>query len=385
MVGEEGFGGPELDGLGALFLDRGLAATSDRWISIRAGSAVGGGSVINWASSLRAPAEVRDEWRAAGVGDDLDEHYAAIEADIGVTSDESPATAPTSDSPRASTRWASRGRSSPATSADCGDCGPCAVGCRRGAKQSVLRRSLASACEHGAEVLDRTEVLRVHRRGRAGRRRRRAGPRRRDHGPGAHGRPGRGLDPLPGGPPAVRDRPGRRRPDPAHPPGDRRLGHLRRADGALVRRPPERHVGRLRGRRGRVGLPRRGRPDAPRAHRERLPVVGQRRAPRDHGARGPDRVLPGDRARPRHRTRGRRTRRHGHRPLRARAAGPGAAPSRGPRAGPAPPRGRRGADRAARDPAARVAPAAGPSSPSSTRSRRARSPPTASCCSPRTR
>ena len=165
---------------------------------------------------------------------------------------------------------------------------------------------------------------------RAGNRRRRARSRRRDHGPRPNGGPRGGLDPLAGRPAAVRDRPGRRRPDPAHPPGRRGLRHLRGADGALVGRPAERDVRRLRGGRGRVGLPHRGRPDAPRAHRERLPVVGQRRAPRGHGARGPDRVLPGDRARPRHRTRGRRTRRDRDRPLRARAAGPGAAPARRP-------------------------------------------------------
>ena len=43
----------------------------------------------------------------------------------------------------------------------CGDCGPCAVGCRRGAKQSVLRTFLASACAAGTEVLDRTLAVRV--------------------------------------------------------------------------------------------------------------------------------------------------------------------------------------------------------------------------------
>ena len=161
MVGEEGFGGPELDGLGALFLDRGLAATSDRWISIRAGSAVGGGSVINWASSLRAPDEVRDEWRAAGVGDDLDEHYAAIEADIGVTSDESPRNGPNDRLAAGLDAMGLPWQVIPRNVRGCGDCGPCAVGCRSGAKQSVLRRSLAAACEHGAEVLDRTEVLRI--------------------------------------------------------------------------------------------------------------------------------------------------------------------------------------------------------------------------------
>ncbi len=161
MVTEERFGGPELDGLGDLFLDRGLAATDDRWISIRAGSAVGGGSVINWSSSLRAPASVRDEWRAAGVGDDLDEHYAAIEADMGVNSDESPLNGPNGRLAAGLDALGLPWQVIPRNVRDCGDCGPCAAGCRRGAKQSVLRRSLASACDHGAEVLDRTEVLRV--------------------------------------------------------------------------------------------------------------------------------------------------------------------------------------------------------------------------------
>jgi long-chain-alcohol oxidase len=161
MVTEEQFGGPELDGLGALFLDRGLAATDDRWISIRAGSAVGGGSVINWSSSLRAPAMVREEWRAAGVGDDLDGHYAAIEEDLLVNSDESPRNGPNGKLAAGLEAMGLPWQVIPRNVRDCGDCGPCAVGCRRGAKQSVLRRSLAAACEHGAEVLDRTEALRV--------------------------------------------------------------------------------------------------------------------------------------------------------------------------------------------------------------------------------
>jgi choline dehydrogenase-like flavoprotein len=161
MVSEERFGGPELQGLGDLFLDRGLAATHDRWISIRAGSAVGGGSVVNWASSLRAPDAVREEWRAAGVGDDLDDHYAAIEADLGVTSDESPRNGPNAKLAAGLDALGLPWEVIPRNVRGCGDCGPCAVGCRRGAKQSVLRRSLAEACEHGAEVLDRTEAVRI--------------------------------------------------------------------------------------------------------------------------------------------------------------------------------------------------------------------------------
>lgn len=161
LVTEERFGGPELDGLADLFLDRGLAATSDRWISIRAGSAVGGGTVVNWSSSLRAPGGVRDEWMAAGIGDDLDEHYAAVEAEMNVTTAES---APNGPNTMLATGLAALGLPAtviPRNVRDCGDCGPCAVGCRRGAKQSALRTYLAWACRDGAAILDRTEARRI--------------------------------------------------------------------------------------------------------------------------------------------------------------------------------------------------------------------------------
>jgi len=161
MVSEDQFGGPELDGLGALFLDRGLAATNDRWISIRAGSAVGGGSVINWASSLRAPAAVREEWRAAGIGDDLDEHYDALEVALGVTSSESARNGPNDRLAAGLDAQGIPHQLIPRNVRGCTDCGPCAVGCRSGAKQSVLRTFLAAACDAGTEILDRSRALRV--------------------------------------------------------------------------------------------------------------------------------------------------------------------------------------------------------------------------------
>jgi choline dehydrogenase-like flavoprotein len=161
MVTEAGFGGPELDGLAALFLDRGLSATTDRWIAIRAGSAVGGGTVVNWSSSLRLPEAVREEWRLAGVGDDLDEHYAAVEATLGVTTAESEHNGPNAKLAAGLEALGHPWQVIPRNVRDCGDCGPCAVGCRRGAKQSVLRTFLAQACADGAEVLDRAEAVRI--------------------------------------------------------------------------------------------------------------------------------------------------------------------------------------------------------------------------------
>ncbi len=161
MVREDRFGGPELEGVGELFLDRGLTATSDRWISIRAGSAVGGGTVVNWSTSLRPPAAVRAEWAAAGIGDDLDEHFSAVERDINVTTDESTPNGPNARLAAGLEALGYPVSVVPRNVRGCTDCGPCAVGCRIGAKQSVLRTYLADACAHGTEILDRAEVREV--------------------------------------------------------------------------------------------------------------------------------------------------------------------------------------------------------------------------------
>ena len=159
-VTERDFGGPELAGLEKLFLDRGLAATSDRWLSIRAGNAVGGGTVVNWSSSLRLPDAIREEWRAAGV-DDLDRHYDAVEARLGVTSGESARNGPNAALERGLAALGLPSVTIPRNVRGCTDCGPCAVGCRSGAKQSVLRTYLADACAAGASILDRTEARRI--------------------------------------------------------------------------------------------------------------------------------------------------------------------------------------------------------------------------------
>lgn len=160
-VTEDRFGGGELEGLAALFLDRGLAATSDRGIAIRAGTAVGGGTVVNWSTSLRADPIVREEWRAAGIEDDLDEHYAAVEARIHVTTDESPRNGPNAALERGLLARGLPALTIPRNVDGCGDCGPCAIGCRRGAKRSTLRTYLDDACRDGAVVLDRTEARRI--------------------------------------------------------------------------------------------------------------------------------------------------------------------------------------------------------------------------------
>ncbi len=57
----------ELDALDRLYLDHGLTSTSDLGIAILAGSTLGGGTVVNWATCFAPPDWLRTEW-AAGHG-----------------------------------------------------------------------------------------------------------------------------------------------------------------------------------------------------------------------------------------------------------------------------------------------------------------------------
>src|SRR5207244_11848381 len=80
---ETDFDGREDSGAARLFWDRQLLATEDLGVSVFAGRTVGGGTVVNWSTSLRLGEDVRQEWAAAGLdgmGADLDAHYDAIEA-----------------------------------------------------------------------------------------------------------------------------------------------------------------------------------------------------------------------------------------------------------------------------------------------------------------
>lgn len=161
LLREDGFDGRELAGQARLFLDRGLTTTTDSAIAIRAGSAVGGGTVVNWSTSLRIPDDVREEWRAAGIADDLDWHYRAVEGRMNVNTDESPRNAPNAMLEKGLRALSYAATTIPRNVRGCGDCGPCVVGCRRGAKQSSLRTFLADACGAGAEILDGCDARRI--------------------------------------------------------------------------------------------------------------------------------------------------------------------------------------------------------------------------------
>ena len=152
----------ELDAYGRLYLNYGLLSTWDGAITMLAGSGVGGGTLVNWMTCIDAPADVRGEWaRDHGLegldGTEWAGDAATIERDLGVA----PATViPPKDEllrrGAAELGWDADVIRRNAT--DCGDCGSCPFGCRRGAKQSGIRLHLADAVRNGATILDRARV-----------------------------------------------------------------------------------------------------------------------------------------------------------------------------------------------------------------------------------
>lgn len=147
-----------------------VRATRDLGVSLISGRCVGGGTVVNYATCLRPPDHVRDEWdREAGfrgvfTGRDFTASLDAVSERIGVTSAQS-------------TPWA-RDR----VIASCGEalgwdvgvlprnvrgcaederCGFCNFGCRAGAKQSTMRTWLEDATARGARLVAECDVDRV--------------------------------------------------------------------------------------------------------------------------------------------------------------------------------------------------------------------------------
>jgi choline dehydrogenase-like flavoprotein len=158
---ERDFDGRELAGFATLFLDRGIASTVDRSVSLLAGTAVGGGTVVNWSTSLRLPAAIRQEWRDLGLDDDLDPHYDAIESRLDIDINESPRNGPNAVLERGLTQLELGHETIPRNVRGCGDCGHCGFGCRLAAKQSTLRTYLVDACRDGAEILQGCEARRL--------------------------------------------------------------------------------------------------------------------------------------------------------------------------------------------------------------------------------
>ena len=148
-----------------LYLDAGLTASDDLAVSILAGACVGGGTTVNWCTSLRLTPHVAGQWAQAigydGIEHELSEAYAAVEERLGVsvTHDHNRNNAVIVDGARR-LGWSSR--DIPRNADGCGEgCGYCGFGCAYGRKRSITQTFLADALNAGAELFAETSVERV--------------------------------------------------------------------------------------------------------------------------------------------------------------------------------------------------------------------------------
>src|SRR5690242_5729437 len=150
----------ELTGMQRLFREGGLAGTRDLSMSLLAGSAIGGGTTVNWQSCFRTPDDVREEWaELSGCSffetDAFTECLDAVWRRIGASIDESETNENNATICRAAQtldyRWSTIARNS--LGCDLSQCGNCMFGCRVGGKQSTAVTYLMDAIRSGAQII----------------------------------------------------------------------------------------------------------------------------------------------------------------------------------------------------------------------------------------
>lgn len=146
LYDERSFPTRERDAYERLYLDSGFTATDDAHIAILAGGTVGGGTTVNWMTSIPIPDRVRAEWEeqhgVKGITSprfkqDLNEVLREVGAQ---PSEKMPPKDAVLIRGAEGRDWS--GEKIQMNRAECGDCGTCPFGCKRGSKQSTLRLHL---------------------------------------------------------------------------------------------------------------------------------------------------------------------------------------------------------------------------------------------------
>ncbi len=166
---ERDFTHVESDSLREMALYGGTLTTTDLAMRVVGGSALGGGTVINWSTSWKTPRRVLEEWTdvsgieafASGeIEDSLDE----VALRLGVNSDSSAAARRDQLLEEGLKKLGWHVGVMPRAVSGCTQdehCGYCTLGCRIGAKQSSLRTYLEDAARDGARMIVGADVRRV--------------------------------------------------------------------------------------------------------------------------------------------------------------------------------------------------------------------------------
>ena len=155
---EADFDGAEFTALRDLYEKRGILTTEDAGIVVLAGSTLGGGTTINWTTSLPTPDHILHEWETElGVtgaeGPEWQASLEAVSARIHVTIEYSDQNRQNSLLREGCEALGYDWRTLSRNVNNCDDCGYCGFGCRFGAKQSTLLTYLRDAQENGADII----------------------------------------------------------------------------------------------------------------------------------------------------------------------------------------------------------------------------------------
>jgi choline dehydrogenase-like flavoprotein len=143
-------------------------ATHDQSVGLIAGSCLGGGTVVNYSTSFRTPEEVREEWAGYGVPAFTSERYTAsldaVWERLGVNQEHNDPSTREQKLQEGCVKLGWHVDAMPRGVRRCAqgkECGYCGLGCRVGAKQSVVKTWLSDAHAAGTRLVVRTRVQRV--------------------------------------------------------------------------------------------------------------------------------------------------------------------------------------------------------------------------------
>jgi len=164
---EADFTGLEAQMTPELYLRRGALSTADLGMVVLAGSCLGGGTIVNWSTSLRTPSHVLDEWeRTHGVTGvttaEYQQGFLAAEQRLGINTDDSQPNRNNAALQRGCEKLGYSWSYIPRNASDCQQrCGACGYGCPYGRKQSTVLTYLQDAHDRGARMLPRCTVEKV--------------------------------------------------------------------------------------------------------------------------------------------------------------------------------------------------------------------------------
>ena len=164
---DEDFDGSELAALTRYYMGA-PNATHDQSVGLLAGACLGGGTVINYSTSFRTPDDVRAEWAAYGVPAFVSEDYSAsldaVCERLGVNQEHNQPSTREQKLQEGCVKLGWHVDAMPRGVRNCAqgkECGYCGLGCRVGAKQSVVKTWLADANGAGTRLIVKTKVERV--------------------------------------------------------------------------------------------------------------------------------------------------------------------------------------------------------------------------------